>query len=51
MSVKFGGSESGVYNLKVRSNTYGRFDTTGITVQLIGTVTSFYPTSGSVFGG
>lgn len=43
IKVKFGGSESGVYNLKVRSRSYGSFDASGITLTLIGTVTDFYP--------
>ena len=32
IKVKFGGSESGLYNVAVRSMQYGRFDTTGITL-------------------
>jgi hypothetical protein len=35
----------------VRSKTYGRFDTTGITLTLIGKVTGFSPKQGSVHGG
>jgi len=47
----FGGSESGVYDLKVRSSSYGRFDTTGITLTLVGKVTDFNPKEGSIHGG
>lgn len=49
--VKFGGSESGVYDLYVQSLSYGRFDSTGITLTLVGKVTSISPSSGSVHGG
>jgi hypothetical protein len=49
--VRFGGAYSGTYDVAVHSATYGHFDTTGITVQTIGTVTSYTPTSGSVYGG
>ncbi len=46
-----GGSESGVYDLKVHSRTYGRFDTSGKTLTLVGKVTDFNPKSGSIHGG
>ena len=51
IKVKFGGSESGLYNVFVRSRAYGRFDTTGITLKLIGVVTDYNPKQGSVHGG
>ena len=51
MKVKFGGSDSGLYNIIVKSRSYGNFDTTGITLQTVGNVTDFYPKSGSVHGG
>ena len=51
IKVKFGGSESGIYNVFVRSKAYGRFDTTGITLKLIGVVTDYNPKQGSVHGG
>jgi hypothetical protein len=51
MKVKFGGSESNVYDLRVKSRTYGNFDTTGVTLTTIGKVTDFNPKSGSVHGG
>ena len=47
----FGGSESGVYDLRLRSKSYGRFDTTGITLTLVGKVTDFNPKEGSIHGG
>jgi IPT/TIG domain len=51
IKVKFGGSESGVYDLKVRSRSYGNFDATGITLTTVGNVTDFNPKQGSVYGG
>jgi len=51
LKVKFGGSESNVYDLRVKSRAYGNFDTTGVTLTTIGTVTDFNPKSGSVHGG
>lgn len=47
----FGGSESGVYDLKVRSRSYGKFDSTGITLTLVGKITDFNPKEGSIHGG
>lgn len=32
LKVKFGGSDSGLYNLLVKSRSYGNFDTSGITL-------------------
>lgn len=51
IKVKFGGSESGVYNLFVTSKAYGRFDSRGMTLTLIGKVTDFNPKRGSIHGG
>lgn len=51
INVLFGGSESGVYDVKVRSRSYGRFDSTGISLTLIGKITDFNPKTGSVHGG
>lgn len=51
IKAKFGGSDSGIYQLKVRSRNYGNLDTTGITLKTIGKVTDFNPKSGSVHGG
>ncbi len=41
--VKFGGQDSGIWDLKVRSRSYGSYDTTGITLTLVGKVTDFNP--------
>jgi len=51
IKAMFGGSESGVYDLKVRSRSYGKFDTTGITLTLVGKITDFNPKEGSIHGG
>ena len=51
IKVKFGGSESGVYDITVRSLSYGRFDSTGVTLTLVGRVTSISPNRGSIYGG
>lgn len=49
--MKYPGAWSDTYSLKVVSATYGTLDTTGITFIAIGTITSFTPTSGSIYGG
>lgn len=51
LKIKFGGADSGLYSLSVRSLTYGRVNTDSVTLQTIGTVTSFTPKSGSAYGG
>ena len=51
IKAKFGGSDSGIYKLIVRSRAYGNFDTTGITLTTIGKVTDYNPKQGSVHGG
>jgi len=51
IKVKFGGSESGLYDVFVRAKSYGRFDSSGVTLRTIGVVTSFSPNQGSLFGG
>ena len=51
LSVKFGGADRGIYNVFLTSKEYGSFDTTGITIETVGKVTSFSPTSGSMYGG
>lgn len=48
---KFGGSESGIYDIFVNLRSYGQLNTEGITLTLIGKVTDFNPKSGSVHGG
>ena len=51
LKVKFGGADSGLYNVFVTSLSYGSFNSTGIVLQSIGTVTSFSPQQGSYNGG
>lgn len=51
IKVKFGGQESGVYDIYVSSRTFGRFDSDGITLTLVGKVTDFHPKRGSIHGG
>ena len=43
ITVKFGGAPSGIYNVFVTSASYGKFSTSGITLQTIGVVTSYSP--------
>jgi hypothetical protein len=49
--VKFGGSDSGLYNVLVKSRSYGNFDSTGVVLKTEGKVTDFNPKQGSVHGG
>jgi hypothetical protein len=51
IKAMFGGSESGIYDLKVRSRSYGKLDTTGITLTLVGKILDFNPKEGSIHGG
>jgi hypothetical protein len=51
ITVKYGGSYSDTYSLKVTSLSYGGFSTSGVTFVSKGEVTSFSPISGSVYGG
>ena len=48
--VKYGGALSGTYTVNVFSSSYGQIAST-VTFQAIGTITSFSPSSGSVYGG
>ena len=49
--VKFGGANSGIYSLAVVSAANGLFNTAGVVLTTVGTITSFSPTTGSVYGG
>ena len=40
-----------MYDLHVTSRSFGKLESTGITLELIGVVTSFSPNQGSVYGG
>jgi hypothetical protein len=49
--VKYNGAYSDLYNVLITSNSNGKFDSSAITFQSIGIVTSYYPTEGSIYGG
>ncbi|MFS8159500.1 MAG: IPT/TIG domain-containing protein [Candidatus Roizmanbacteria bacterium] len=49
--VKYPGAWSDTYSVMVVSSSYGTLDSTGITFIALGTITSFSPTSGSIYGG
>jgi hypothetical protein len=51
IKAKFGGSESGIYDIFVTLRSYGKLNTEGITLELVGKITDFNPKSGSVHGG
>ena len=51
IKVRYGCAESGVYQVIVRSKSFGNIDTTGITVTTVGKVTDFNPKQGSIHGG
>lgn len=51
ITVKFGGANSGTYKVLVISAADGAFDTTGVILTTIGTITSFSPNVGSIYGG
>ena len=51
ITLKYGGAYSGIYKVEVYSKRYGLFDTSNITFEAIGEVTSIYPNSGSLYGG
>ena len=43
LKVKFGGADSGLYNVLVKSRSYGNFDSTGVVLRTVGKVNDFYP--------
>jgi hypothetical protein len=51
LTVKYGGAQSNVYWLKVKSTKKGEFLTTGVTFESKIEVLDFNPKSGSVYGG
>jgi len=51
IKVRYGCAESGVYQVIVRSKTFGNFDTSGVTLTTVGKVTDFNPKQGSIHGG
>jgi hypothetical protein len=51
LKVKFPGAHSGSYSLRVVSQTYGRIDTDGLKITVIGQVLDYQPKQGSIYGG
>lgn len=51
ITFKYNGAPPGNYNIGILSATNGYFDTSAILVQVIGTITSYSPISGSPNGG
>lgn len=51
ITVKYGGIYSGIYNVKVFSETYGMLDYSAVTLKAVGEILSFTPTQGSIYGG
>lgn len=51
LRVKFPGAHSGSYSLRVVSQIYGRIDTDGLKITVIGRVIDYQPKQGSVYGG
>jgi hypothetical protein len=51
LTGKFQGAESGSYKINLRHATYGLIDTTGLTLDVNSYVTSFSPSTGSIYGG
>ena len=49
--IKFGGAPSGTYSLEVSSATNGLFSTAGVILTTLGAITSYSPSTGSVYGG
>jgi len=50
-TAMFGGAYSGEFNIHIRHSQYGLIDTSGMTLDVSGSVTSFSPTTGSIYGG
>jgi hypothetical protein len=51
ISVMFGGAWSGAYQVRIRHKAFGLLDTSGLVLTVGSNVTSYYPTSGSIYGG
>jgi len=47
----FGGAESGTFQISIRHSEYGLIGTTGLILDVSSSVTSYSPTSGSIYGG
>ena len=51
MVALFGGAESGQFQVSIRHTEYGLVGTDGLILHVTSEVASFYPTSGSIYGG
>lgn len=51
ITVKYGGTYSGTYDLVIKSTLNGNIDTTATQLKAVFEITGFTPTSGSIFGG
>ena len=47
----FGGAESGTFQISIRHKDYGLIGTDGLILDVSSTVTSYSPTTGSIYGG
>lgn len=51
VTFRYGGAWSGVYDIKLYSETYGLVDTAGLTFEAVGTITDFFPSTIGINGG
>jgi hypothetical protein len=51
VTFRYGGAWSGVYDIKLFSDTYGLVDTAGLSFEAVGTITDFTPSTIGVNGG
>lgn len=51
LTVKYGGAYSGTYDLLIKSKTNGNIETAATPLKVVFEITSFTPTTGSIFGG
>jgi hypothetical protein len=47
----FGGAESGTFQISIRHKDYGLVGTDGLILDVSSSVTSYAPTTGSIYGG
>ena len=51
MVALFGGAESGTFQISIRHKEYGLVGTDGLVLDVSSSVTSYSPSSGSIYGG
>lgn len=51
LTTKFGGAESGSFQISIRHSVYGLIKTEGLVLDVNSYVTGYSPTSGSIYGG